>query len=82
MEGMIKLNDYLSDHAAHNMISILGFVENQIKSMDVQQIMTAFTLKTDLDYYTFMVDFNNYVDSYIKYEKIIKEAKKKDSRCS
>lgn len=82
MEPMIKLNDYLSDHAAHNMVNILGYVECQIKSMNEQQIKTAFTLKTDLDYYTFMVDFNNFVHSYITYEKILQESIQKDKRFS
>lgn len=68
MQKLINLKDYLlSDHAANNMIRILAYVRDQISNMTQDEIMDKFNLKTDLEYYQFMVDVEGFRDSYIDF---------------
>ena len=68
MQKLINLKDYLlSDHAANNMIRILKYTNDCISNMTQDEIMDKFSLKTDLEYYQFMVDIEGFRDSYIDF---------------
>ena len=67
MHKMIKLDEFLSDHAANNMVRILKYVKDNVGSLGQGDIMELFNLKTDLDYFQFMVDLEGFRDLYIDY---------------
>ena len=82
MQYMIKLDDYLTDHAIKNMIKILSVAGTNIKNMHKEDIMQMYGLNTDMEFYNFMVDFDSFFDSYDTYDKKLKDliASNKTSR--
>lgn len=82
MQYMIKLDDYLTDHAIKNMIKILSVAGANIKNMHKEDIMQMYGLNTDMEFYNFMVDFDSFFDSYDTYEKKLNDliASNKTSR--
>lgn len=82
MQYMIKLDDYLTDHAIKNMIKILSVAGSNIKNMHKEDIMQMYGLNTDMEFYNFMVDFDSFFDSYDTYNKKLNDliASNKTSR--
>lgn len=68
MQKLINLNDYLlSYHAANNMVRMLDYLRAHISNMNQEDIMEKFNLRTDIEYYQFMVDLSGFSDSYIEF---------------
>ena len=67
MQYMIKLDGYLTEHGINNMIKILDLLEVELLNMSQEDIKKKYGLKSDLEFYNFMIDFNSFQESYTQY---------------
>ena len=67
MQYMIKLDGYLTEHGINNMIKILDELEVELTHMSQEDIKKKYDLKSDFEFYNFMVDFDSFQESYTQY---------------